>query len=273
MVFAKTTEKEIARAIVEHYASKLLKNLDPDVIVVGGGPSGLVAARECALAGARTIIVERNNYLGGGFWIGGYLMNSLTVRAPGDALLRDIGIPLEEAGDGLYVADGPHACSKLIGSTCDAGVWIMNMTDFQDLVVRDGARIAGAVVNWSPVAALPRQITCVDPIAIESKVVIDATGHDAVAVRALERRGVLRVPGMGMMWVEGSEDAIVKRTGEIHPGLIVTGMAVSTAYGLPRMGPTFGAMILSGKKAGELAVEMLNGALPSAFDAQVTQEG
>lgn len=270
MVFAKATEKEITRAIVERYTSHLLRNLEPDVIVLGSGPSGLVAARECALAGARTIIVERNNYLGGGFWIGGYLMNPLTIRAPGDALLRELGIPLEEARDGLYVTDGPHACSKLIASACDAGVWVMNMTEFQDLVVREGARVAGAVVNWSPVAALPRQITCVDPIALEAKVVIDATGHEAVAVRAIERRGLLKLPGMGMMWIEGSEDAIVDHTGEIHPGLVVTGMAVSTAYGLPRMGPTFGAMLLSGRKAAEVAIALLNGALSSP--ARVPQE-
>lgn len=257
-MFSKVSEKQVTQAIVKEYSTRMMENLDPDVIIIGGGPSGLVAARETAKGGARTVIIESNNYLGGGFWLGGFLMNPLTIRSPGEGLLRELGVPLKEVSPGLFVADGPHACSKLIAAACDAGVWIMNMTKFDDLVLREENQVAGVVVNWTPVSALPRQITCVDPIALESKIVIDATGHDAHVVRALETRGYLSIPGMGCMWVEKADEAIVENTGEIHPGLIVTGMSASTAYGLPRMGPTFGGMLLSGQKAGRLALKMLN---------------
>ena len=95
-------------------------------------------------------------------------------------------------------------------------------------------------------------------MALETRLVIDATGHDACVVRKLEERGLVKTRGFGAMWVEKSEDLVVEHTGEVHPGLVVIGMAVSTTYGLPRMGPTFGAMLLSGKKGGEVAKEILN---------------
>jgi thiamine thiazole synthase len=130
------------------------------------------------------------------------------------------------------------------------------MTKFEDVVLRED-RVCGVVINWTPVSALPRAITCVDPVAIESKLVVDATGHDAVVVSSLEKRGLVEIKGFGAMWVEESEDAVVEHTTEVYPGLIVTGMAVATTFGLPRMGPTFGGMLLSGKKAAEVTMEVL----------------
>jgi len=255
--FAKVSENQVTSAIVKDFCEEFLKNVKTDVIIVGAGPSGLMAGRRLAKDGFKVLIVEANNYLGGGFWIGGYLMNGITVREPANEVLDEIGVPYKKMEEGLYLANGPHACSKLIASACDAGVKILNMTKFDDVVLRENNRVAGVVVNWTPVSALPRAITCVDPIALESKLVIDATGHEAVVANALAKRNLLKIEGFGGMWVEKSEDIVVEKTSEVHQGLIVAGMAVSTVFGIPRMGPTFGGMLLSGEKAAEIAKEAM----------------
>ncbi|MBU0496804.1 MAG: sulfide-dependent adenosine diphosphate thiazole synthase [Candidatus Thermoplasmatota archaeon] len=256
-MFKSTSEHEITDAIVSTFAEDMKQFTNTDAIIIGGGPSGLMAARELAQNDVKTLVIERNNYLGGGFWIGGYLMNTITIRPPGQEILSELSIPYTKYSENLYITSGPHACSKLIAATCDAGVKFLNMTSFEDVIFKD-QKVKGVVVNWTPVSNLPRQITCVDPIALEAKIVIDATGHDAVVVKKLEEKKILdKLPGHGSMWVEKSEELVVANTGMVHPGLIVVGMAVSTTYGLPRMGPTFGAMLFSGKNGGLLALEQL----------------
>lgn len=108
------SEADVTRAIVHSFLAQVDDYANSDVIIAGAGPSGLMAGKELAGAGSRVLIVERNNYLGGGFWLGGYLMNKCTVGAPGQEILAELGVPFEQAGEALYVADGPHACAKLI---------------------------------------------------------------------------------------------------------------------------------------------------------------
>jgi thiazole biosynthesis enzyme len=254
--FSPVGEKVITRAIVTEFAGDFNEYVESDCIIIGGGPSGLVAGRDIARAGKKVVIIERNNYLGGGFWSGGYLMPKITVRHPAERILDELGVPYKTIGKGLAVCDAPHACASLIVAACAAGVKVFNMTMLEDIVIKEG-KVCGAVINWSPIASLPRQVAALDPVAIEAKVVIDATGHDATVAKKLEQRGLLKTKGEGAMWIEKSEDLIVAQTGECFPGLIVTGMAVGTVYGLPRMGPTFGSMFLSGEAAAKVALEKM----------------
>jgi len=176
-IFGKAGEKEVTRAIVGESARQFEEYIESDCVIIGVGPASLLAGRLLADSGVKTLIVERNNHLGGGFWIGGYLINKVTVRSPAQEILDDLGVPYTEHSPDLYVTDGPHACSKLIAAACDAGVEFANMTVFDDIVLREDDRVAGVVINWAPIRALPREITCVDPVALETKLVIDTTGH------------------------------------------------------------------------------------------------
>jgi thiamine thiazole synthase len=255
-IFADVTETEITRTISTMFNETINEYANCDVIIIGAGPAGLTASRELGRMGARTLVIEQNNYLGGGYWVGGYMMNPVTVRAPAQKVWDELGVPYRRINDGLYATWGPHACSKLVAAACDAGVRFLQLTKFDDLVMKN-KRVCGVVVNWMPVSALPRNITCVDPIGLECKIVIDASGHDSVAVKRLMDRGYVKWRGMDPMWVEGSEDAVVNYTDEVFPGLIASGMSVTETHGLPRMGPTFGSMLLSGKRAAEVAMGKL----------------
>ena len=57
---------------------------------------------------------------------------------------------------------------------------------------------------------------------------------------------------MNPMYVDEGEDQVVHKTGEVFPGLVAAGMSVTETHGLARMGPTFGSMLFSGKKAAEV---------------------
>lgn len=255
-IFTDVREVEITRAIANEFHDVLIDRAESDVIIIGAGPAGLTASRELSNRGFKVLVIEQNNYLGGGYWLGGYMMNPVTVREPAQKIWDELGVPYKKVMDGLYITPGPHAVSKLIAGACDAGVKFLNLTKFDDLVLKNG-RVAGIVVNWMPVSALPRNITCVDPVAFEAKIIIDASGHDSVAVKRLVDRGLVDWKGMNPMYVNEGEEHVVDKTGEVYPGLIAAGMSVTETHGLARMGPTFGSMLFSGKRAAEIAAEKI----------------
>jgi thiamine thiazole synthase len=210
--------------------------------------------------GFRTLLIEQSLALGGGFWSGGYLMNKATICEPANEILEEIGVPCKKIKEceGMSMVDPPHATGALIAAAYKAGAKIMNLTRVVDLILRKDGILEGVVVNNTTAEMAGHDIIHVDPIALESKIVVDATGHDAVVVGLLHKRNLYNnVPGNGAMWVARSEEAVLEHTGEVYPHCFVIGLAVAAVHGTPRMGPAFGSMLLSGRYGAELIKKKL----------------
>ena len=157
---------------------------------------------------------------------------------------------------GLYIYDSIEFATALAFKAKKAGLEIFNLTAAEDIIVKTGT-VEGVVVNHSAITTAKLHV---DPFCISSKYVIDSSGHPAEVVNMLLKRKPDLLPqGIqeSFMDVEAAEAGVVDKTGEIFPGLYVAGMSVCAVYGLPRMGPIFGGMLVSGKKVAELIDERL----------------
>ncbi|MEG1642418.1 MAG: sulfide-dependent adenosine diphosphate thiazole synthase [Synergistaceae bacterium] len=248
-------ERVISRAIITRYTERLLDHLESDVAIVGGGPSGLLAGYYLAKAGKKVALIDRHISLGGGMWAGGMFFNEIVVQSEAAPILSDLGVNMKKYEENYYTASSVEAVSTLISKATQAGVTVFNGITAEDVMMRED-RIIGLVINWGTVE---KAGLMVDPLAIRSDFVIDATGHDSNIVCVAEKKvpGKLLTPsgkveGEQSLWCEKAEALTVENTKEVYPGMFVTGMAANAVFGGPRMGPIFGGMLLSGRKVADL---------------------
>ncbi|HUU75307.1 MAG TPA: sulfide-dependent adenosine diphosphate thiazole synthase [Methanoregulaceae archaeon] len=248
-------EITITRAIVASQMNILLEYADLDVAVVGAGPSGLTAAAILGEAGLKVGVIEKKLSVGGGMWGGGMMFPRIVVQEAAKRLLDRFEIPCTQFEKGYFVASSVEAVARLTSAACRGGAEFFNLTTVEDVMMKGDGRISGLVINWTPVEMAGLHV---DPLTIGCRYTIDATGHDAVVAKLVERKGKgLVVKGEGCMWAERAESQIITHTQEVFPGLIVTGMAANAVSGEYRMGPVFGGMLLSGEFAASLVVEKL----------------
>jgi len=248
-------ENVISKAIVETYMKEFVSNLDVDVAVVGAGPSGLVCAYYLALKGLKVTVYERALRIGGGMPAGGMMFNNIVVEEEAKGIMDEFDIRLKEYDGGLYTADALETISAFSFKSIKKGVKIYNLIGVEDVVIRK-QEITGVVLNWSAVDIAHLHV---DPLAVKAKAVVDATGHDSELCRIVERKvGGVKVSGEKSMWSQEGERSLIENTKEVYPNLFVCGMAANAVYGSPRMGPVFGGMLLSGKKAASLIAEKLS---------------
>ncbi|HIE31599.1 MAG TPA: thiazole biosynthesis protein [Methanosarcinales archaeon] len=253
-------ETSITRAIVTEFTKPFLDCTEVDAALVGAGPANLVAAYTLAENGVDTVVFERNLSIGGGMWGGGMMFPRIVVQAEARRFLDEFGIRYTECEPGLYVADSIESVCRIAASAIGAGAKLFNLISAEDVMIREGNRVSGLVLNWM---AVGRAHLHVDPLTIRSKVVIDGTGHDAEICRIVQEKvpgaqGSLQVLGEQPMWADLGERMLLDFTKEVYPGLVVSGMAANAVFGGPRMGPIFGGMMLSGERAAEVAIGIID---------------
>lgn len=256
-------ETQITRAIVETAIQEFLDRLEIDAGIAGAGPSGLTCAYYLARAGAKVSVFERRLNYGGGMPGGGMLFPRVVVQETALPIVEEMRIKIKKFSAQLYTADSVEMVAKLGTAAIDAGARIYPAVCVEDVLIREKDRISGLVLNWTAVKMAGLHV---DPLAVKTGFVVDATGHDAEVARVIERKNPAvkfntptgKVMGESSMWAEKAEEVIVEYTNEACPGLYLAGMSVSAVYGLPRMGAVFGGMLLSGKKAAELILSELS---------------
>ena len=253
-------EKTITEAIIKRYTEKLLDSLKCDVAIVGGGPSGLIAAAELAGAGWKTCLFERKLSIGGGMWGGGMMMNEIVVQEEGKEVLDEYDVRTRVFSKGYYTADSVEAVSTICSKAVKAGVRIFNLISVEDILLRD-KEAAGIVINWTAVQMASLHV---DPLTIESKFIIDTTGHAAEVIKVIEKKDDARlmtpsgkIEGERSLWADRAEQTTLENTREVFPRVYVAGMCANAVFGSYRMGPIFGGMLLSGKKVAALIGERL----------------
>ncbi|KAH8723606.1 Thi4 family-domain-containing protein [Phaeosphaeriaceae sp. PMI808] len=267
--FAPIRESQVSRAMTRRYFNDLDNYAESDVVIIGAGSCGLSAAYTLASRrpDLKIAMVEAGVAPGGGAWLGGQLFSAMVMRKPAQLFLNEIGVPYEDEGDFVVVKHAALFTSTLLSKVLQfPNVKLFNATTVEDLITRpaptannpNAVRIAGVVTNWTLVSMHHDDQSCMDPNTINAPLVISTTGHDgpfgAFSVKRLVSMQQLpQLGGMRGLDMRTAEDAIVKRTREVVPGLIVGGMELSEVDGANRMGPTFGAMVLSGVKAAEEA--------------------
>ncbi|MEW5759161.1 MAG: sulfide-dependent adenosine diphosphate thiazole synthase [Candidatus Thermoplasmatota archaeon] len=249
----KIDDTVITKKIVDSFYKKFVDSIDVDVVIVGAGPSGLVAARYLAKNNKNVVIFERKLSVGGGIWGGGMGYPVIVIQKNAIDIFKEVGVKVVDTGNDYYTADSIESVCKLCSSAIDVGVKIFNLISVEDVVLKN-ERIRGVVINHSAIELAKLHV---DPISIGAKVVIDATGHGAEVCTIVQKKvGNLntklgRIEGEKSMCAELGEKFVVENTKQVYPGLYVTGMAVNAVFGGYRMGPIFGGMVLSGKKVAE----------------------
>ena len=170
---------------------------DCDVVVAGGGTAGVVAALAAARTGAKTIIVDRYNFLGGSMINGAGPLHSffnLYKAFPGAEKVQVVrGIPAEIIDRLVEIGGSPGHLEQEKGGSYDSVITLVDWEIYKSLAFQMMEEAGVQVLLHCMVAGAVTEDKAVKGIIIEgksgrevisAKTVIDCTGDGDVSAYA-----------------------------------------------------------------------------------------
>lgn len=236
-----------------------------DVIVIGGGITGAGTARDCALRGLRTLLVERGDIADGASGRNHGLLHSgaryaMTDRESAEEcirenrILRRIASNCVEETDGLFITlpEDDLAYQKRFVESCrKAGI------PAKELDPADARRLEPSV-NPALIGAVRVPDASVDPFRLTSANILDACMHGADVLTYTEVLSLI-VEGGGVQGVNLCD----KRTGEkrtFRGRLVVNAAGIwsqriaSMAGASITMFPAKGALLIYGHRVNHMVI-------------------
>lgn len=156
-----------------------------DILVVGGGPTGIIAAQAAAEGGARVMLIDNRSFLGGNMTIGLPVLGFLSqkkeqiIKGLPDAFIRRLRAKKAASEHrpcplhmGITLVEPEAVKTEALALMVESGVEVMLYTYFVD-VIMEGVTLKGVIIETKA----GRQV-------ILAKTIIDCTGDGDVAFRA-----------------------------------------------------------------------------------------
>ena len=246
-------------------AAKTAISNDYDVIVIGGGITGSGTARDCAMRGLKTLLVEKRDISNGATGRNHGLMHSgarYAVTDPESAsecikenmILRRIARHCVEETDGLFITlpeDDLNFQSTFVEACAKSGI-------MAEIISPDEARRMEPAVNPALIGAVRVPDASVDPFHLTTSNVLDARLHGATILTYHEVVGLLtesgRTRGVRLL------DQHTGETREIHSRLIINaagiwGSQIAKMVGVDiNLFPSKGSLLVFGHRVNRMVI-------------------
>ena len=236
-----------------------------DVIIVGGGATGAGTARDCAMRGLKTLLLERHDFSAGATGRNHGLLHSGARYAVTDQesaeecirenmILRKVARHCVEETEGLFITlpeDDLGFQSTFVDACLRAGI------NAQAIDPKEAIRLEPSV-NKSLIGAVKVPDGAVDPFRLTMANVLDARLHGADVltyheVTAFVKEGE-RVVGVEVYDVHAKEKKVLRSRLVINAGGIWGHRIAEMAGATVNMFPAKGALLIFGHRVNNLVI-------------------